>query len=480
MHESEKSIESLLLSGDFQNSEKLCVNILKNSPIIAQLWVYLAEALMQQGFVAAARKTFNRAWLLDPEAAWVSAVQAAMAKQVDNGKVRPDIDELLEVRKVTITAAILAKNEARCIERCLSHLQGAVDEIVLIDTGSTDRTLEIAARFPNVRIVHVPWRDDFAAARNEGLKQITTDWVLWIDADEYLHEDDTPHVRELAGLFDRLQTPVVLNIGQLNSKRGSVSANYSNPRMFPLRWGLRYWGRVHEQVGGTDGGMFGSSIYRCSVRIRVHHDGYEPTIVQQKDKLQRNLILLRKMVEEEPDNPGWWLFYGRETLSSGDVEQAIPILTTAEQKAAHEPRFGRTLDIQMLLVKAHLSQNNLEQAEVVCRRTLENTPNFPDAMFYLAQIQMKQAHELHRQAEQNLRKLKEAAVTYRGTVSADSHIVEWKADLALAEIAYKAGKLAPARRLFRSLASRYPNLPDSRKRLEQIEEQRMQLNQNER
>jgi len=468
-----------LRESQFADAENMSVLQLKKSPLAAQLWVYLAEALMQQGFVAVARKTFNRAWLLDPEAAWVSAVQAAMAKQTDNGQTRPDIDELLEVRKVTVTAAILAKNEARCIERCLTHLQGAVDEIVLVDTGSADGTLEIATRFPNVRIVHVPWGDDFAAARNEGLQQITTDWVIWIDADEYLHKDDAPHVRELASLFDRLQMPVVLNIGQLNSKGGSISANYSNPRMFPLSRGLRYWGRVHEQVGGTDGGMYGSQIYRCSVRIRVHHDGYEPTIVQQKDKLQRNLNLLRMMVEEEPDNPGWWLFYGRETLSSGDAERAIPILTTAEQKAAREPRFGRILDIQMLLVKAYLSQNNLVQAEAVCRRALENTPNFPDAMFYLAQIQMKQAHELHRQAEQKLRQLKEAAVTYRGTVSADSHIVQWKADLALAELAYKAGKLAPARRLFGSLASRYPNLPDPRKRLEQIEEQRKQLNQTE-
>src|SRR6266508_4617767 len=84
-----------------------------------------------------------------------------------------------------ISLCMIAKDEARFIEDCLRAVEGAVDEIVLVDTGSTDGTVDLARPF-GVSIYEFPWCDDFAAARNESIRHATGDWILWLDADELL------------------------------------------------------------------------------------------------------------------------------------------------------------------------------------------------------------------------------------------------------------------------------------------------------
>src|SRR5579871_4985700 len=87
------------------------------------------------------------------------------------------------------TAALIVRDEAEVIADCLSSLVGRVDEIVLVDTGSRDQTLEIASRFP-VQLHRFTWCNDISAARNFALRQATSDWILYIDADERLEIPD--------------------------------------------------------------------------------------------------------------------------------------------------------------------------------------------------------------------------------------------------------------------------------------------------
>ena len=84
-----------------------------------------------------------------------------------------------------IGAAMIVRNEERFLDDCLASIAGQVDEIVLVDTGSTDLTLEIAGRY-GARIIEYPWSDDFSAARNHALDHASSDWILYIDADERL------------------------------------------------------------------------------------------------------------------------------------------------------------------------------------------------------------------------------------------------------------------------------------------------------
>ena len=501
-----EDIRQSLQQEQYSIVEKLATELIQIHPHAAQAWVYLGEALLHQGYGGAAKAVFNRAWLLDPQATWVEAVEAAVAKvaaagpilaelgevaesaahidsakamaesaaQIESEKIamhatNTSIEELLALNRITVAAAIITRNESRSIVRCVHSLADAVDEIVIIDSDSTDGTIELVEHLPKVKIVrHVLLNGHFAEKRNQGLSYIESDWVLWIDADEWLEAEDVPAVREVAALFHQSEYPVVLNICQVNHILGKQFNDYSVPRMFALHRGLCYYGRIHEQVVVQGKGVFDSEILRHSVRIRLHHDGYEPHIIQLKNKLNRNLDLLKMMVADEPDNPGWLFFYGRETLGVGDVEQAMQILLEAEQKGQHVPKFGRMLDIQMYLYKIYKKLNNLEQAEAVCRRALTAVPNYPDALYYLAQLEMTKAIVLLQQAEQNLQQSKQAFTTYRGTVPANQEILDWRADLTLADLARITGKSAEAKQRYEHILQRHPGLDAVRQQLERL------------
>jgi glycosyltransferase involved in cell wall biosynthesis len=105
------------------------------------------------------------------------------------------------IKPVTISASLIVRNESLVLERCLSSLSGAVDETVVVDTGSTDATPEIAARF-GARIIHYEWHGDFAAARNFGIAAATCDWILIIDADECLQDGAQVQIRAIVERTD--------------------------------------------------------------------------------------------------------------------------------------------------------------------------------------------------------------------------------------------------------------------------------------
>jgi len=463
------AIAQLLKEGQYRQAQNACVALLEKAGLTAQLWVYLGEALLRLGYGRAAGKAFERASLLDPQAAWVEAVDAALRNVADGPEV-PEVDRLLTVKRVTVTAAIIARNEARCIARCLSSLAGAVDDLLVIDSGSTDGTLDIVAEYPRVRVIpNTDITDDFAGLRNLGLAHIETDWVLWVDADEWLEPEDRRAVREIAGLFDEVPQPPVLNVCQVNRVGDTVTREYSLPRLFPLGRGLRYYGKVHEQVVLEGQDMFAGHTIRQAVRIRLHHDGYEPDIMRDKRKLERNLKLLKRMVEEEPDNPGWLLYYGRETLGTGDTEAAERIFLEAERKASGRPRFGRMLDLYGYLVKIYFSRSDYDRAADMCEKALRLHPDYPDMLYWSAQIRMRQAVALLQQSEKELKAAKKGFSTYRGGVTADRTILDWKADAALGDLARLTGKKEEARSVYRGLLKRHPGLTAVRKKLDKLD-----------
>lgn len=434
----------------------------------------LGETLLLQKQAGAAKRVFDRAWLLDPQAKWVNHIYKAMQK-VPQGESRPDIKDLLYVPKVTVTAAILSHNEAANIAKCIIALQGAVDEILLVDS-STDDTRKIAVQYPKVRVVPIVWEDNFGAARNIGLQHVQTDWVIWIDADEVLIPEDVNAIREAASVFNHLDLVPALHVWHLNKVKSTVQHDFSQVRMFPAKRGLRYYGRIHEQIG-TDKGIYQLDTYRRAVKIRLDHHGYEPAVLQSKGKLERNLRLLKLMIEEEPDNPGHWLFYGRESLGLGLEEQAFTALTEAEHLGIQTPLFGRMPEIYRLLIQIMLQRKNYSEAEAYCHKALAQTPDFPDAHYLLAQVRMRQADELLRLAEASIKQSVTSLPNYRGSVSADYHIGEWKAATSLGELAMRSGKLARAKQIF----SQHKDKPGATEilsaKLNAIETERKRLNQ---
>ena len=96
----------------------------------------------------------------------------------------------------TISLCMITKNEENCLEQCLNSVKEIADEIIIVDTGSTDKTKEIAKKF-NAKIFDFKWCDDFSAARNESLKHAAKDWILVLDADEIIEKKDLEKIRNI-------------------------------------------------------------------------------------------------------------------------------------------------------------------------------------------------------------------------------------------------------------------------------------------
>jgi tetratricopeptide (TPR) repeat protein len=199
----------------------------------------------------------------------------------------------------TLSACLIVRNEALVLGRCLASLAGVVDEIVVVDTCSTDDTPDIAARF-GARIRRHAWQDDFAAARNAAIDAAACDWILTIDADEYLAAETRDQVRtvvartEADGLLVTVRN--LLAPGELIR-----SADSAIVRLFRRHEDVRFAGIIHEAVDaaitGRGGRIAGSPIV-------IVHDGYASDSTQGSGtRAGRNLPLLLRAAAEAPGDP---------------------------------------------------------------------------------------------------------------------------------------------------------------------------------
>ena len=157
----------------------------------------------------------------------------------------------------TLSACMIVKNEEKLLPQCLESIKDAVDEIILVDTGSTDKTVKIAEKY-GARVFHHPWRGDFSEARNYSLQQATCDWILVVDADEKLEREDVPALRE--ALRQEGHSCILAEV--LSETPSGVSKNNSQ-RVFRRGMG-HYEGIVHNQLM-CDGNILATKIriYLC-------------------------------------------------------------------------------------------------------------------------------------------------------------------------------------------------------------------------
>lgn len=210
-----------------------------------------------------------------------------------------------------IALVVIARNEERCIERCLKSAAPYVDDMLVLDTGSTDRTVELAQR-SGARVATFTWIDDFAAARNAALDAVTARWRVVLDADEWL-DDSAGALRKLseepatfvAAINIRSLLDPDLNTGQPLQGSDWLS------RVLPE--GVRYSGRIHETP------VHALPVHRLPVT--VWHDGY--LMAQRTHKRGRNLALLQRAVAEQPGDAYFRYQLAREQEQAGDRESAV-------------------------------------------------------------------------------------------------------------------------------------------------------------
>ncbi len=297
------------------------------------------------------------------------------------------VDDLLLIRDGVIhdrkiSLCMIVKDEEEMLDGALASVRSTVDEIIVVDTGSTDGTVDIA-RAHGARVYHHAWENDFAKARNQSLSYATGDWILILDADERLHSDSVSLVRKVSNSC--LQEAVSFSLYNIDLDTDHVSF-LPSIRMFRNGRGYVYRGIVHNQIDLPPG----TPVLRAPVRI--DHYGYTPSLAEKRGKFERTTDLLRRQLKENPDDAFAHfnmaqVMRGREqgkTLAPDIVRHArrvTEILTPQETEHVHILLMGYH---QLATALFHLEQ--YEEAEQACRDALAIKTDYIDALMTLGHI----------------------------------------------------------------------------------------------
>ncbi|MCJ8012746.1 glycosyltransferase family 2 protein [Paenibacillus sp. KQZ6P-2] len=232
-----------------------------------------------------------------------------------------------------ISLCMIVKNEEKLISRCLESVKKLVDEIIIIDTGSIDKTKSIARQYTN-HVYDYKWNDDFAAARNESLRHATGKWILILDADEYIKESE--HDFEKLRQYLNSQNPnqpccYILKILNLTGN-GYDETNIiesSGARLFNNNVNIHYSQPIHEQLTVANG-----TIEFKNILLTLHHSGYIHEIVNQKNKSHRNMEILKTMETGNKDNPYYHFILGNEYSNSGESDLALQSYHLSYEKSS--------------------------------------------------------------------------------------------------------------------------------------------------
>jgi len=237
-----------------------------------------------------------------------------------------------------LSLAMIVKNEARCLARCLAGVRGLADELIIADTGSTDDTVAIAKKF-GAQIHHFTWINDFAAARNFALAQTTGDWVLVLDADETVSE---PLAREIRAFITGPRQIGRLKIVSDFKHRGQTQRSSTFvSRLFPR--GATFAGRIHEQIV--------SDLPRVNLHGELAHDGYLET-----QKSDRNVKMLQAELARDPRNAYLHFQLALEYTSLERPRDAFAALQSARKYMQPSDPFAPNVIVDFLYAALELKQ----------------------------------------------------------------------------------------------------------------------------
>lgn len=279
-----------------------------------------------------------------------------------------------------LSLCMIVKNEEEDLPRCLRSVQGVVDEIIVVDTGSTDQTVEIAARF-GAKIYRFPWTGDFSAARNVSLAKATGDWIIFLDADEELVAEDGPRLRELiaSGSADGYYVTEINFVGDRPGIDAVINTTF---RVFRNRPEYRFSGAIHEQIVACVQRHGGKVAFSD---IRINHYGYLNDRTFKKSKIQRNLEILQREVRKRPQDNFVRFNLGIEYLRLGKYAEALAEF----QKAFHKLPSLEVAYASILLRNIVLCLKELKhysEALAVLEDAIEAYPDYTDLIFLKACI----------------------------------------------------------------------------------------------
>ncbi|OBR63550.1 hypothetical protein A7K91_06245 [Paenibacillus oryzae] len=273
-----------------------------------------------------------------------------------------------------LSVCLIVKNEQDVLERCLNSIRNLADEIIIVDTGSTDSTKAIALKYTS-NIYDFKWVNDFSAARNESLRHATGKWILVLDADEYINPADAEQFRwflqETDALDDRVYSiSVVSYLGKSVQNANITTAPI--PRLIPNGQGIVYQRPIHEQLTDKNGEILAA----YTAPITVFHTGYLQDMIDSRNKSERNRQIFTALKEKTGFTPYDHFTIGNEHAIQGDFKKALYSYERALSKAeSNNPwRWNCAFD----MVSIYTKQDRLSEALEVVNRIFSTHLEYPE------------------------------------------------------------------------------------------------------
>jgi tetratricopeptide (TPR) repeat protein len=343
---------------------------------------------------------------------------------------------------------MIVKDEEPMLRRCLESVQGCVDEMIVVDTGSRDKTGEIAREF-HAKVYEHPWEHDFSKHQNQSVYHATGDWILQMDADEKLEIKSRGVLKEIIRNTDA-DAFMVSILSYFN--QGRSFSRESKIRVFRKREGIFYEGIVHKQLKGC-------REVRVSPVI-IHHYGYDlPPDLQQK-KFERTRSLLERQIASDPHN--YWhrhnlaVCYASNSRFSEALKEGKQALCLAERLGYDGPNLSWTYYV----VAASLFKlGDLDQAEEVALKSIDESENVdPHFVLILIYHQRKRWPELKHHIREYLRISESMEICperFSGTIT-NMAGEKWRVRLAMGEGFLQDGQVAAAQESFVSALGETP------------------------
>lgn len=358
----------------------------------------------------------------------------------------------LPVGRMRVSLTMIVRDEEANLPACLESAAGLFDEIVVVDTGSTDRTAEIA-RSVGARVFDFVWVDDFAAARNAALARATGDYAFWLDADDVI---DPPERRRLGSLLAGLragdEAAYVVRCACDPEPGGGGATVVDHVRLFPVREEIRWMYAVHEQIL--------PALRQAGVPVRwtdvtVRHTGYTDPEIRGR-KLGRDEAILRAELAERPDDPFVRFNLGSIAVEREDWPEALGLLRASLAGSAPEDSITRKL--YALVARCHQALGEIDSALVACEEGLALDPDDAELLFRKAVVHRRRGEAVEAEACWGRVLTRRRPEKF---ASVDAGIFGHLTRRNLAALAEERGDLAAAARLWQEVLAECPGDPEA-------------------
>jgi len=287
--------------------------------------------------------------------------------------------QLSDKNNPTISLCMIVKNEEFFLPKCLNSVKDFVDEIVIVDTGSTDETVKIAERY-NAKIYHHPWENSFSKARNYSLKYATSDWIFILDADEELDAKDASGLKTV--IYECDADLLYLQVLD-KTMEGEVVSVSNSERVFRNHLGIKYEGTVHNYLkynGNTK-----------VANIKLFHYGYNLAKEKMEKKFVRTSSLLKEQIKNNPSNPMPHHFlavaFSDKNMNDECIDEALKAIKLFEHKNINT-------EVKLLTCYtasfAFFNKDDLVNAEYYAMKSVNSYSDYLDGYFILSSIYMRQ------------------------------------------------------------------------------------------